>query len=254
MCMDKQHLVVAYGMGVDSTAMLVGMAARGIRPDVILFADTGAEKPETYAYLSVINEWLARRGFPSVTVVRRENCTDATLEAECLRKGILPSLAYGWKTCSIKWKAEPQNKFLNRWEPARWTWKAGRKVVRAIGYDNGKADSRRVKPIVDKKYENWYPLRDWGWDREACMDAILQAGLPLPVKSACFFCPGTKKAELPLLQIQHPDLVERALVIERTAAPNLKSVKGLGRGWSWESQLQTAAVPAGDCAGCGSLF
>ena len=41
-------LVVAYGLGVDSTAMLVEFAHRGIRPDLILFADTGGEKPETY--------------------------------------------------------------------------------------------------------------------------------------------------------------------------------------------------------------
>lgn len=40
-------LVVAYGLGVNSTAMLVEFARRGIRPDLILFADTGGEKPET---------------------------------------------------------------------------------------------------------------------------------------------------------------------------------------------------------------
>jgi hypothetical protein len=36
-------LVVAYGLGVDSTAMLVEFVHRGIRPDRILFADTGGE-------------------------------------------------------------------------------------------------------------------------------------------------------------------------------------------------------------------
>ena len=43
-------LIVSYGMGVDSTALLVGFAERGIRPDMVLFADVGAEKPETYDY------------------------------------------------------------------------------------------------------------------------------------------------------------------------------------------------------------
>ena len=42
----EQPIVVAYGMGVDSTAMLIGMYLRGLRPDLILFADTGGEKPE----------------------------------------------------------------------------------------------------------------------------------------------------------------------------------------------------------------
>lgn len=36
----KAPLVVSYGVGVDSTAMLVAMQQRGIRPDLILFADT----------------------------------------------------------------------------------------------------------------------------------------------------------------------------------------------------------------------
>ena len=41
-------LVVAYGLGVNSTALLVEFVKRDIRPDLILFADTGGEKPETY--------------------------------------------------------------------------------------------------------------------------------------------------------------------------------------------------------------
>lgn len=56
-------LIFNYGMGVDSTAMIVGMHARGERPDLILFADTGGEKPETYAYLPHINAWLEARGW-----------------------------------------------------------------------------------------------------------------------------------------------------------------------------------------------
>ena len=42
----SRPLMVAYGMGVDSTAMLVGLHARGIRPDAILFADTVAKTVE----------------------------------------------------------------------------------------------------------------------------------------------------------------------------------------------------------------
>lgn len=63
-------LVAAYGLGVDSTAMLVEFARRQIRPDLILFADTGGEKPETYQYLSVIRPFLGRVGFPDVITVR----------------------------------------------------------------------------------------------------------------------------------------------------------------------------------------
>ena len=37
-------VVVCYGAGVDSTAMLLAMHDQGIKPDLISFADTGAEK------------------------------------------------------------------------------------------------------------------------------------------------------------------------------------------------------------------
>jgi hypothetical protein len=36
-----------YGGGVDSTAMLVGLNQRGIRPDLILMADPGSEMTPT---------------------------------------------------------------------------------------------------------------------------------------------------------------------------------------------------------------
>ncbi len=47
-------VVLAYGVGVDSTALLIEKVARGERIDLVLTADTGVEKPATYAYLDVI--------------------------------------------------------------------------------------------------------------------------------------------------------------------------------------------------------
>ena len=93
-------LVVAYGLGVDSTAMLVEFAHRSIRPDLILFADTGGEKPETYAYLPVLQRYLAGAGFPAVVTVRYQptRAVYCTLEGQCLHTGTLPSLAYGGKS------------------------------------------------------------------------------------------------------------------------------------------------------------
>ncbi len=40
-----QPIAVANGLGVDSTALLVGLMKRGVRPDLNLFADTGARRP-----------------------------------------------------------------------------------------------------------------------------------------------------------------------------------------------------------------
>lgn len=243
-------LVVAYGLGVNSTAMLVEFAHRGICADLILFADTGGEKPETYDYLKVIQPFLHRVGFPDVIVVRYRPKTApyVTLEEQCLHTGTLPSLAYGGKSCSLKYKKAPQDKFVMGWAPAQDAWRQGKKVVKAIGFDAGPGDCRRIRYQEDDLFEYWYPLHEWGFDRDKCKRIIVEAGLPVPMKSACFYCPASKKHEILWLQEHHPDLLERALHIESNAQDKLTSVKGLGRSYAWESYIkQVYELPLFDC-------
>lgn len=247
-------LVVAYGMGVDSTAVLVGLAQRGERPDLILFADTGDEKAATYAYLPVINAWLASVGFPLVTVVKnaRPKSGDKSLSESLLRLRVLPALAYGQHQCSLVWKRDPQVKFIKSWAPAIRAWKAGALVTNCIGYDAGPRDSCRSYKAEGKAtpgFTNRFPLIEWGWDRDECKRQIAAAGLPVPVKSACFHCPASKDHEITELRSVEPDLFARALRVERLATQRgLTSVKGLGRKFSWAdrfgSPLQQAALRA----------
>lgn len=235
--------IVGYGGGTNSTALLIGMHQRGIPVDLILFSDTGGEQPHTYDYLPVMDKWLKAHGMPGITVVRYtdQNGNRLTLEDECLRSGTLPAIAYGYKKCSLKHKVGPQDKFCNHYPPCQEVWARGEKVVKFIGYDAGeerRRDHAFVYDIQDKKYKKQYPLIDWGWYREDCIAAILQEGLPLPGKSSCFFCPSMKKNEIRTLYHQHRDLFDRALVMEDQAQPNLISVKGLGRSWSWREFVE----------------
>ncbi len=253
--MNRPHpdgpLVMAYGLGVNSTAVLVEFARRGIRPDLILFADTGGEKPETYAYLEVIGPFLATTQFPPVTVVRYQPRTApyTTLEQQCLHTGTLPSIAYGRRSCSIKYKKTPQERFVSRWTPARVAWSGGRKVVKVIGFDAGeirrinRGQARKKDPREERQYHYWHPLFDWGWHRQDCIEAIRKAGLPVPMKSACFFCAASKKTEIVWLQQHHPELLDRALALEENAQAKLRSVKGLGRSFRWEAFLAECDRP-----------
>ncbi len=233
-------LVVAYGLGVDSTAMLIEFVHRHIRPDLILFADTGGEKPETYAYLDIVRPFLQRAHFPDVLIVRYQPKTAPyeTLEEQCLHTGTLPSLAYGGKSCSLKYKKTPQDRFVSKWAPAQKAWNNGKKVLKAIGFDAGPGDLRRMRYVEDDLFHYWYPLVEWGYDRDRCKRIIADAGLPVPMKSACFYCPASKKHEILWLHEHHPDLLERALQIERNAQDKLTSIKGLGRSYAWENHLR----------------
>lgn len=262
----RQPLVVSYGVGVDSTAMLIAMHRRGIRPDLILFADTGAEKPETYAYLPIIGAWLKKVGFPPITIVRYQptRAPYDTLEGKCLANETLPSLAFGKHSCSLVFKVEPQDRYIAGWMPAAEAWASGVRVRKAIGYDNGAQDCRRrdkADRAVEKKaeaghidaqrYEYWYPLQEWEIDRVECLLLIANAGLPCPPKSACFFCPASKKSEVIWLRDTHPDLFKRAIAIEtgaRDGKHGLDTVKGLGRTFAWAELREIPATEVVDLA------
>lgn len=223
--------------------MIIGLYHRNISMDLILFADTGCEQPHTYEYLPIMDRWLAEHGMPKITTVAYtdKNGERLTLERECLRSGSLPSLAYGHKKCSFKHKIGPQDKFCNNYPPFQRAWAAGERVVKFIGYDAGEEERRQhvlVYDIQDKKYKKEYPLMDWGWEREECAAAIEREGLPLPGKSSCFFCPAMKHREIRTLYHRHRELFERALALEDNARPNLLSVKGLGRSWSWRDFVE----------------
>lgn len=231
--------IVSFGGGTNSAAMLIGMYQRGIPVDLITFADTGGERPHTCRFIETFNAWLEGHGLPRIVTVFYTNRDGErmTLEAESLKSHTLPSIAYGFKKCSLKHKASTQEKYCNHDPRCQAEWAAGRKVHKFIGYDAG--ETRRVQhaapaDALNSKYEFHYPLFEWGWTRDDCKRIIVEAGLPAPGKSSCFFCPSMKKAEIVELWEQYPDLWERALAIERNAAPTLKTVKGLVRSWSWE--------------------
>lgn len=236
-------VVAAYGAGTNSTAMLIGMANRGETVDLILFADTGGERPETYLFIQTFDAWLKAKGYPGITTVQRVNRRQqpVTLEGLCLAGGQLPSLAFGYKKCSEKHKVQPQEKFTNNWLPAKGCWAAGGKVLKLIGF--GAEETRRIanaeaRAECDRKYAYRFPLAEWGWGREQCVEAIRDAGLSPPGKSACFFCPSTRKPEIVDLADNQPDLLQRALDLEAKARPGLTSVKGLGRRFSWRDYCQ----------------
>ena len=230
-------IAVCFGGGTNSTAMLIGMYEKGIKPDFITFSDTGGEKPATYKHIEDMQKWLAKVQFPQIVIVKRVNYKGdvLTLEDDCLSKKSLPSLAYGFKTCSQKFKIQPQDKYFNNLPQAKAEFKAGRKITKFIGYDAG--EERRAKIREDDKYTYEYPLIEWGWSRTECIDAIDRAGIPRPGKSSCFFCPANRVTEIKEMSALNPDLITRAVAMEANA--ELTHVVGLGRSFAWRDVIAT---------------
>jgi hypothetical protein len=109
----------------------------------------------------------------------------------------------------------------------RRTWEAGLKVVKFVGFDSTEdhrtySDGGNLKvapspglPPFGERYTVKYPLREWGFDRAKCAEVIAAAGLPVPPKSACFFCPAMRQIEIAALRKSEPDLYALSLEMER---------------------------------------
>jgi hypothetical protein len=271
---DDALIVFCDGLGVDSMADKIALRDAGITPHLSLFADVGGEKPETIAYLAIANRWARENNWPETVLVRKittDRVTYENLTDEMITNEVLPGLAFGMKTCSIKWKQGPQDKYLmgcasgpNKCDPHPLWLEAKRrgiKITKILNYDSGKADIRRSNKLIgdDANFNYVYPLQQLGWTRPDCLAAIIREGLPVPIKSACFFCPASQKWELWWLAGMHPDLFEKALQMEATAItghntrfdkidfgvgylevidtgkrwPSTKTTVGLGRSFSW---------------------
>ena len=128
---------------------------------------------------------------------------------------------------------------MRKWFPAMEAWEAGLRVKKLIGFDAREGRRRYGDQGDDPRYEYWYPLQDWGWDRERCKREIAAVGLPIPAKSACFFCPASKKPELLELNQWSPDLYELSIALEdryrngKHFRGSGASTKGLGRTFAW---------------------
>jgi len=240
-------IVVSWGAGTDSTSLVIEALRRGIRPDLIAFADTGSEMPHTYEFIKEFSLWLSLRGL-SLDVVKwiRQDGTFTALDEECLRDGDLPSRAYGLSGCTGKYKQQPIDGFVRRHPLFKEAIARGEVVERWMGYgaDEPTRGRSKTNPQYDffKKPEPWIwraPLRDWGIGREESIALIDRAGLSQPGKSSCWLCPNMRESEIFGLAQHHPELMARALKIEDKARPGLRGgVKGLGRSFAWRDLLE----------------
>lgn len=236
-------IVVNYGAGANSTALLVEAERRGVRPDLIVFADTGSERPDTYQYLDYMDRWLLSVGFPAIERVRwiRRDGSFLPLHEWCEKFVSLPSKAFGLPGCTVKWKQQPADKFISQHALVQAQWAAGNKVERWIGYDADEPQRAARMQSVRQGDEQWVwrsPLIEWDMGREECVESIRAAGLRFPGKSSCWLCPSMKRHEIDALSEDHPELLQRALDIEEAAQVDRTKVRGLGRSLNWKEYLR----------------
>lgn len=195
---------VSYGGGVNSTALsillLTDARYEAVRAGLrFIMADTGDEWPETYAFVrDHFEPWLARHGKRLEWVK-----ADLTLWEYCMSHFIIPSRQKRW--CTDKFKIRPIVKKLES--------EGLLPTIQYLGIHAGEALTRmRTSGRAD--IINDFPLCYDNIDQQRCIEIIASEGLPIPMKSGCFYCPHSRKQNIIDLEAKHPALFERAVTME----------------------------------------
>lgn len=192
--------VLSYGAGVNSTALLLFLIENNYPLDFVVFADTGDEMPETYAYIRRIRKYLRAKNiqYKQVKVQNQESLSD-----RCLRRRVIPSQMWRW--CTRDLKVVPIYAFYRSLKSH---------VYQYVGIDYD--EIRRMKDSKADYVTNIYPLVDYKIGRKDCIRLIKKARLPIPVKSGCYFCPFNTLERWADLYEKHPKLYQNAVRIEET--------------------------------------
>ena len=223
--MEDRPIILSFGGGTNSTAMLLEWVKRGEHLDGVVFADTGSEMPYTYEYLEkYIKPYCKEKNLPFHTA--RFTVGDKTKGVKNGEWEAGQSVAiYDWykymekvpavqnRMCTDKWKIQPVYKVIKEYYP---------NAIRLIGIDAG--ETRRAQRVRDPKTGEWvylyddlcYPLIDWDVDREGCSKIIKEHGWPSPEKSGCYFCPFQPSKNWAELYNKSPDLFNKSLELEVT--------------------------------------
>lgn len=207
---------------MQSTAMVV-LAAQGKLPhgpyEAALFSNVGddSEHPATLEYVrGIAIPWAAERGFAihELSRVMRDGTT-RTLWEDLMRDSRTINIpvrmangAPGNRNCTATFKMQ----VVGKWLKANGASKDSPATV-AIGISTDE-----IVRVSNKKASEWeipvYPLIDLGLDRSRCMQVIADAGLPVPPKSSCFFCPFHRPQQWSEMRRDEPELFERAAQLE----------------------------------------
>jgi hypothetical protein len=210
--------VISYGGGVQSTAMIVLATQGQIDADVGLFSNVGddSEHPATLAYVrDVMIPWAAERGHPVHELRRtKRNGETPTLWQHLMapsRSIDIPvrmaNGAPGNRNCTQTYKLDVVRRWLRDHDALPAVLHIGISVDEIERAGRGRND-----PGIERSY----PLLGLGLSRNDCRQVIADAGLPVPPKSSCFFCPFHRPATWAEMRRDEPELFAKSQELEDT--------------------------------------
>lgn len=217
--------IFSYGGGVQSTAALVLAAQGKIDYKTFLFCNVGddSEHPDTIKYVhDVAMPYAKEHGIELIELhkVLRSGEID-TLYGRLTRPnsrsiGIpvrMSNGAPGNRACTADFKI----KVVDRWLREHGAKKSHAIVGLGISLDEFQRVKENCDPNTMEWKQNAFPLLfdlPKAVTRQDCMNIIAQAGLSVPPKSSCYFCPFHRLPVWQKMRHDEPELFEKASQLE----------------------------------------
>lgn len=218
------------GGGVQSIAGLVLSAQGAIDFPLHIFANVGddSERKETLDYVHNVampyaekhgiefvelhfrfksKKLISELGTDTETLYQRMMRTRKSIPIPIRRSGGFPM----GRVCTIDFKVRVVADYIKD-----IIGESTAKAVCAIGFTIDEWVRLRKKNSSGFDfYTLEYPLYDLGLSRADCINIISDAGLPIPPKSSCWFCPHTKHLEWCKIANDNPELFKKACDLEK---------------------------------------
>ncbi len=211
----------SYGGGVQSTAALVLAVQGKIDFKTFLFANVGddSEHPATLRYVrEVAMPYAAANGIrlEELRRVKRDG-SEETLYGRLTKAGSrsipIPMRtndlgAPGTRSCTADFKI----RLIAKWQRVRG---ASSENVAVTGLGISVDEFQRARSSSGFDYQTLeYPLIALRLSRQDCRNVIERAGLAVPPKSACYFCPFHSLRAWQEQREQEPELFAKSVALE----------------------------------------
>lgn len=211
--------IFSYGGGVQSTAALVLAAQGAIDFPTFVFANVGedSENPDTLAYVEQhAKPYAAANGIELVEIryTRRDGKQPSLLQyVEQHERSLkipvrMSNGAPGRRSCTSEFKILPVARFAKKRGATKQNPGVQGLGISIDEYQRMRTDSGIAWQTLE------YPLIDLRLDRANCMAIIERAGLPVPPKSSCYFCPFHTRRAWQELRDRKPALFDKAVALE----------------------------------------
>lgn len=239
--MDKQnYFIVSFSGGKDSTALLLRLLELDEQIDEVIFCDTYKEFPAMYKHIERIKEVVAAHGIKFTELKADKDFDYYMFEHEPKRRTdkYAGFKGYSWASSRTRWctqllKVSIIDKYI----------KSLGDVVQYVGI--AADETKRLERKITETGNRCYPLVEWGWTEEDCLNYCYALGYDWDglykdfKRVSCWCCPLKSLEELRVLFKKYPDLWEQLKEMDKNTWRQFRpdySVEELDKRFEFEEQ------------------